>query len=400
MPTVTVYRFDDFELDPSRRELRGATGQVHLEQQVFDVLLHLVERRDRVVTKNELLDGVWGSRFVSESALTSRIKSARRAIADDGDAQRAIRTVRGVGYRFVAPVEVTPAEGAPGAVPSSELTIRFVEVRGGTSIAVAETGAGRPLVKTATWLTQVDKDTDESPIWGHWVRALGRRYRYVRYDPRGCGLSDRDLAGVDLTDIDLWVDDLARVVDSVGTEPVALLGISQGGPVAVTFAHRYPERVSHLVLYGTYARGKLRRGDPVQADDARLMVDLARVGWSTDDTNYREVFARQFVPDAQRDEIDWFNDQLELTTDATNAPLLEGAFHDVDVSAIARRLTVPTLVLHAVGDRGVPFEEGRLLAGLIPTARLVPLDSRNHILLQRDAAFARFVNEIERFLPV
>jgi DNA-binding winged helix-turn-helix (wHTH) protein len=407
MPTVTVYRFDEFELDPSQRELRGAIGPIHVEQQVFDVLLHLVERRDRVVTKHELLDGVWGSRFVSESALTSRIKSARRAVGDDGDAQRVIRTVRGVGYRFVAPVApVAPVAdtGAPAtpAAPETpgapELTIRFVEVRGGTSLAVAETGRGLPLVKAATWLTQVDKDTGQSPIWGHWVRALGRRYRYVRYDPRGCGLSDRDLAGTDLTDLDLWVDDLARVVDSVGPGPVALLGISQGGPVAITFAHRYPERVSHLVLYGTYARGKLRRGDPVQVDDARLMVDLARVGWSTDDDNYREVFARQFVPDAQRDEIDWFNDQLELTTDATNAPLLEGAFHDVDISGIARLVTTPTLVLHAVGDRGVPFEEGRLLAGLIPTARLVPLNSRNHILLQRDAAFARFVDEIERFL--
>ena len=397
MIQVSVLRFEGFELEPATRELRGPDGPVHLEQQVFDVLLLLVERRDRVVTKNELFDEIWGDRFVSESALTSRIKSARQAIGDDGDAQRLIATVRGVGYRFVAPVdEVRAASGAPGA--PLELTIRFVPVQGGASLAVAETGAGMPLVKSATWLTQVDKDTDDSPVWGHWVRAFSRRYRYVRYDPRGCGLSDRDLRGADLTDLDLWVDDLARVIDSTGQERVALLGISQGGPVAMTYAVRHPERVSHLVLYGTYARGMARRDDPGEVAGAPLLVDLARVGWGHQDNRFREVFARQFVPDAQRDEIEWFNEQLELTTDAANAPLLEGAFHDLDVTETARRVTTPTLVLHAIHDLGVPFEEGRLLAGLIPGARFVTLSSRNHILLQRDAAFARFVDEIERFL--
>ena len=252
-------------------------------------------------------------------------------------------------------------------------------------------------MKTATWLTQVDKDTVDSPIWGHWIRALSRRYSYVRYDPRGCGLSDRNLAGCDLTNLDLWIDDLRRVIDAVGQERVALLGISQGGPVAVGFAARYPERVSHLILYGTYARGKRRRGDPVQSDEAALHVDLARVGWSTDNDMFREVFARQFVPDAQTDEIAWFNDQLRMTTNSTNAPLLEGAFHSIDVTDLARKVTTPTLVLHATGDRGVPFEEGRNLAGLIPSARFVALNSRNHVLLQRDAAFPQFINEIERF---
>jgi DNA-binding winged helix-turn-helix (wHTH) protein/alpha-beta hydrolase superfamily lysophospholipase len=400
MARVTVFRFDGFELEPATRELRGPTGRIHVEQQVFDVLLHLVERRDRVVTKHELLDAVWGDRFVSESALTSRIKSARQAVGDDGERQLVIATVRGVGYRFVAAVDevrrANPADRAAGAAP--DLTIRFVATGDGSSLAVAETGSGSHLVKAATWLTQVDRDTDDSPIWGHWVRAFSRRYRYVRYDPRGCGLSDRDLRGADLTDLDLWVDDLRRVVDSTGRDRVALLGLSQGGPVALTFAARYPERVSHLVLYGTYARGKTRRGDPTQVEGAKLLVDLARVGWGVDDDTFREVFARQFVPDAQHDEIEWFNAQLELTTDAINAPLLEGAFHDLDVTEIARCVATPTLVLHALGDRGVPFEEGRLLAGLIPGARFVPLTSRNHILLQRDAAFARFVDEIERFL--
>ena len=195
----------------------------------------------------------------------------------------------------------------------------------------------------------------------------------------------------------MWVDDLRRVIDDVGQERVALLGISQGGPVAVGFAARYPERVSHLILYGTYARGMKRRGDPIQSEEAGLQVSLARVGWDTTNDSFRETFARQFVPGAQSDEIAWFNDQLHMTTNSTNAPLLEGAFHDLDVSNLARQVVAPTLVLHAVGDRAVPFAEGRHLAGLIRGARFVTLESRNHVLLQRDAAFPQFLNEIERF---
>ncbi len=373
------------------------------------MLRHLVEHADRVVPKTELLDAVWGDRFVSESALTSRVKSARRAVGDDGDRQQVIKTIHGVGYRLVAEVEVIerdepeparpewarqPADGSP----AFESKIQFVSVRGDTALAVAETGAGPCLVKAATWLTQVDRDTERSPIWGHWVRALSRRYRYVRYDPRGCGLSDRDIAGMDLTDLDLWVDDLSRVIDTLNEERVALLGVSQGGPVAMAFAARHPNQVSHLILYGTYARGMKQRHDPIQAAEAALQVDLARVGWATRNDVFRETFARQFVPDAQSDEIGWFNDQLRMTTNPANAPLLEGAFHDLDATDVARLVSTPTMVLHALGDRGVPFEEGRHLAGLIPGARFVALESNNHILLQRDAAFPHFINDIEHFL--
>lgn len=289
-------------------------------------------------------------------------------------------------------------DGAPAPANPTSVAYRFVDVAGDRALAVAESGSGPALVKVATWMTQVDLDSVDSPIWGHWVRQLRNRHRYVRYDPRGCGLSDRDLGGVDLHDLGLWVDDLGRVLNSLGDRPVALLGISQGGPVAIGYAALHPERVSHLVLYGTYARGMRRRDDATQSAEATTMVDLASVAWASDNESFRGTFARQFVPEAGAVETDWFTEQLRATTTAQNAPLLEAAFHDLDVSELARQVRVPTLVMHALEDRAVPFEEGRRLAGLIPDARFVPITSRNHILMAQDIGLVRFVEELERFL--
>ncbi len=420
MAAALRFRFGDIELDAATREVLADGEPVAIEPMVFDVLLYLVHHRDRVVPKEELLDELWGDRFVSESTLSSRIKSVRRAVGDDGRSQHVIRTVHGVGYRFTAPVTVLDRDAAdpepgtdtgvdvdphpsgspfsgPSVEPPVELDLRFVDVGSGLRVAAGATGQGPPLVKTATWMTQVDRDTTDNPIWSHWVRALSRRHRYVRYDARGCGLSDRELGDTDLSDLSLWVDDLEAVIDRFELDRVALLGVSQGGPVAIAFAVRHPERVSHLVLFGTYARGMRRRGDERQADQASLQVELARVAWDSSTPTFREVFARQFVPEAHTTEIAWLNAQLQVTTDSVNAPRLEGAFHDLDVSELATRVTTPTLVLHTRGDEAVPFEEGRRVAGLIPGARFVPLEGRNHALLERDDAFDRLIAEIDAF---
>jgi DNA-binding winged helix-turn-helix (wHTH) protein/pimeloyl-ACP methyl ester carboxylesterase len=354
-----LWRFGACELDTDRLELRRDGVAVSVEPQVFDVLVHLVRHRTRVVPKQELLDEVWGSRFVSEAALTSRIKFARQAVGDTGREQHMIKTFHGRGYRFVADVTEDASARTDRAVADEarpELAISFVEARGGVSLAVGATGTGPTL-----------------------------------------GLSDRDLRGIALDDLDLWVDDLEAVVASTGAEQIDLLAISQGGPVAIAFAVRHPDLVSHLILFGTYARGMKRRDDIEQAQQARLQVDLAHLGWGTGSAAFREVFAKQFVPRARPEEIEWFSDQLQLTTDGTNAPLLEAAFHDLDVSDLARQVSVPTLVMHALGDEAVPFEEGRRLAQLIPRSQFLPLESQNHILLERDGAFLRFVDEIDRF---
>jgi DNA-binding winged helix-turn-helix (wHTH) protein len=226
-----VYRFEDCELDPARFELRRGGETVHVERQVFDVLAHLLAHRDRVVTKAELLDAVWGDRFVSDSALTSRLKAARRAIGDDGRDQRLISTVYGVGYRFVAAVadDVSVPSESPVADRRAGQEIRYCTSPDGVRIAYACTGSGPPLVKAANWLTHLDLEWD-SPIWAHWIAALSARHRLVRYDERGCGLSDWEVADISL---DSWVEDLELVVDTGGLERFPLLGLSQGGAVAL-----------------------------------------------------------------------------------------------------------------------------------------------------------------------
>ena len=390
-----VYRIGAFELDVPRVELRRHGKPLAVPPLVFEVLRYLVEHRERVVPKGELLDELWGHRFVSESTLATRVKGARKLLGDDGRSQTMIRTVRGRGYQFVGPVE-NPGGADVVAEESPPVAVRFVRGRGGVRLAIGETGTGPALLKVANWMTHVNKDVD-SPIWGHWVRDLSRRHRLIRYDVRGCGLSDRDLAGIAINDLDLWVDDLTRVADQLELDRFALLGLSQGGPSAIAFAARHPDRVSHLVLHGTYALGMNRRDDVQQVSQASLQVALAKFGWASKDDRFLETFTKQFIPEAGRMERSWFNELQKSSCTAETAAQLEAAMHDVDVRELAGSVRVPALITHSVDDVAVPFEEGRLLAGLIPNATFLPLESKNHILLEREPAWREFVTAVDRF---
>jgi pimeloyl-ACP methyl ester carboxylesterase/DNA-binding CsgD family transcriptional regulator len=273
--------------------------------------------------------------------------------------------------------------------------IGFCRTADGTGIAFARSGTGGPLVKTAHFLTHVELDW-ESPLWGPWWTELGAHHRLVRFDQRGCGLSDRD---VDRFDLDAWVADLEAVVEFLGLDRFPLLGMSQGGPVAIAYAARHPERVSHLILHGSYVRGTgLRPGfDPVRVEAMRTLVET---GWGQETAAFRRVFATMMVPDASTEQLAWFDELQRNSAEPETAARLIGAFDDLDVREEASSLDVPTLVMHSTGDARVPFEEGRLAAATIPSARLVPLDSRNHILLPDEAAFAQMMHELHAFLGV
>ena len=275
--------------------------------------------------------------------------------------------------------------------------IRFTTASDGVRIAYATTGDGPPLVKAANWLSHLEYDL-QSPVWRHWLRELSRDHMLLRYDERGCGLSDWDVAD---HSHEAWVRDLEAVVDAADLERFDLLGISQGGPVAIAYAVRHPERVKRLVLYGSYARGWLMRGaPPEEIAEREAQITLSEHGWGRDVPAYREMFTRTFIPDASEEQRSWFNELQRITCSPANAVRLQRALGAIDVSELLPRVSVPTLVLHGRGDMRCPFEEGRALAATIPNSRFVSLDSRNHLLLEEEPAWKEFLREVRGFLSV
>ncbi len=402
-----VWRFEDFVLDTHRYELRSGGDVIRVEPQVFDVLTQLVSNSHRFVSKEELFDSVWGGRFVSEAALTSRIKAVRRALGDDGESQRFIRTVRGRGYQFVGTLIAEPPSAPPAppplpaAVPEEppppRQHIAFCRAADGVRLAYAVAGDGPPLVRAANWMTHLGYDI-ESPVWKHWVRDLSDKHRFIRYDERGCGLSDWEATDFTFED---WVADLESVVEALGLERFPLLGVSQGGAVAVAYAARHPERVSRLVLCSAYARGRaVRASGDDEKRAAALDLELARVGWGRDDPAFRQVFAAQFLPDGTR--ADWaaFDQLQRRTTSPENAVRFLEEFGRIDVRELARDVACPTLIMHSRDDHRVPLRFGEELASLIPDSRLVALSSNNHLLTAGEPAWQVFRAEIDAFLAV
>jgi pimeloyl-ACP methyl ester carboxylesterase/DNA-binding CsgD family transcriptional regulator len=264
----------------------------------------------------------------------------------------------------------------------------------GVTLAWAEAGAGAPLVKASNWLTHLEYDW-ESPVWRHWTRFFARNFRYFRYDERGCGMSDWEVGDLSFP---RWVEDLEAVVAAARLDrPFALLGISQGAATAIAYAVQHPERVSHLILYGGYALGAKKRGDPESAEFYELMRDAARLGWGRDNPAFRQLFTARFIPEGTAEQIRWFNDLCARTTRPEIGAKLIALRGEVDISHLLPRVQVPTLVVHGRDDEVVPLSEGKRLARGIPGANFVQLDSRNHILLEHEPAWSRFQQAVLEF---
>jgi pimeloyl-ACP methyl ester carboxylesterase/DNA-binding CsgD family transcriptional regulator len=271
---------------------------------------------------------------------------------------------------------------------------RFCTAPDGVGLAYAIDGEGPPLVKASNWMTHLDYER-RSPVWRHWVSELSRRNTLVRYDERGCGLSDRDFAGTPT--LDAFVGDLAAVVDAAGLERFALLALSGGGPTAIAYAARNPERVTRLVLYGTWARGRDLRGEG-EVEQSRILGELIRVGWGGAVPAFRQVFSSIYIPSAGEEQKRWYDELQKTSSSGDVAARLWRSRSGTDVTETARRLDIPALVLHARHDGAVPYEEGRRLAALLPDARFVTLESDNHVLQEGEPAWDAFLAEVRAFL--
>lgn len=272
--------------------------------------------------------------------------------------------------------------------------VRFCTSRDGVRIAYSITGRGPPLLKTANWLSHLEYDWD-SPIWRPWWEELGKNFTLVRYDQRGCGLSDRNVADISL---DAWVGDLEAVADAAGFPRFALFGLSQGGAISMAYAARHPERVERLMLCGAYAEGRYRRATrPEQLEAAKVLLKLIELGWGTGGPAFRQVFTAMIIPDATAEQQRAFDDLQALSTTPENAVRILEGFNAIDVASEAARIACPALVVHSNKDCSISFEAGRRVAALIPGARFVPVESRNHVLLSTEPAWRALIREMVSF---
>jgi pimeloyl-ACP methyl ester carboxylesterase/DNA-binding CsgD family transcriptional regulator len=268
----------------------------------------------------------------------------------------------------------------------------FCTTPDGVRICYATAGEGSPLVSAPNWLSHLELEK-RSPVWRHWWEELGKDHLLVRLDQRGCGLSDWAVKDLSFAG---RVIDIETVVDAMGLDRFALLGISQGGPTAIEFAVRHPQKVSHLILYGAYARGASRRGRPPEEQQA--LLTLMRLGWRQDNPAYRQIFTSKFLPEATAEQMRWFDELQRLSASPENAVETSIVSNNIDILDRLPRVTVPTLILHARGDALVPFEEGQQLASLIPNHIFVPLESKNHLLLETEPAWLTFLKAVRGFL--
>jgi pimeloyl-ACP methyl ester carboxylesterase/DNA-binding CsgD family transcriptional regulator len=273
--------------------------------------------------------------------------------------------------------------------------VHFCKTRDGVSIAYAASGSGVPFVRAPNWMNHVELDV-QSPVWRSWIEEINRRHTLVRYDARGCGLSD----GVEPSpDFAVNQADLEAVVDAAGLQRFVLFGACQGAAIAIEYAARHPDRVSHLVLVGPYMQGVYKRkASDFARQEAEALVNLVEVGWGRKNSAFRRLFSTLFIPDSKPEQLESFDELQRKTVTPQRAACLLRSFYHVDVLNCAGKVSCPTIVFHATGDGRIPFEEGRRTASAIPGAVFVPLESRNHILLDHQPAWERFFVELDAFM--
>jgi len=272
--------------------------------------------------------------------------------------------------------------------------IGFCTAADGTRIAYAVVGEGPVLVKAPNWLTHLEFEW-QSPVWRHWWVELAKHHQVIRFDQRGSGLSDWN---VEDTSFASWVSDMEAVVDCIGIDQFAVLGISQGGAVAIEYTAHHPEKVSRLILYGAYSRGRMMRGGSLEEFEAQ--ITLTRHGWGRNNPAYRQMFTSQFMPEATAEQMNWFNELQRVSTSPEIAATILRELGYIDVMHLLPKIEAPTLVLHARDEERVPFEQGRQIAALIPNSKLIAREGRNHLLIESEPAWQVALAEVRKFLGV
>jgi pimeloyl-ACP methyl ester carboxylesterase/DNA-binding winged helix-turn-helix (wHTH) protein len=397
--TTVVYEFGPFRLEQSERRLLCKDRPIPLPGKAFDTLSVLLERHGKLVPKQELMGAVWPESTVEENNLDRNISTLRKVLGEQETGEPFIETVPRVGYRFIAPVTIpTPrlmGRRAEDRELSERQQIRFCVTPDNVRLAYSTVGHGPSIVRVANCFNHLDFEWG-SPIWRHWVRDLARGHSLLRYDGRGNGLSQRN---VDNFSLDAWVQDLETVVDAAGLDTFALMGHSQGSAVAITYAVRHPERVSHLILCGAYSRGACHRESAEVLEARRALETLVDLNFGKSNPSFFHFVTSFYIPEAASPEVqNWFKDLQLISVSSSNLVQFMRACDEINIRDLLPRVAVPTIVFHSHGDRVAPPEEGRIVATEIPNARFVPLTSGNHFLLAEEPAWKLFREELAAFL--
>ncbi len=378
------YSFANCLLDTESYQFLRDGTPVQLEPQVFDLLRCLAENAGQVVTKDQLIDRIWGGRIVSEAAISSRISAARAAVGDSGKAQAVIRTVVRRGVELVAPVEVIgPGPATPAPAPGGRQKIRYATSRDGTRIAWAVSGAGPPLFRAGHHVTHLERDW-QSSIWRPEFDRLGAGHSLVRYDIRGSGLSDPLAPG---SGIETHVEDMAAVIEAAGLDRCAMIATLQSTPVAIRYIAENPGRITRLVVQCGYVRGRARRETAYADPEADPSIALLREGWGDPENGFMRAWLSMFMPGATRDELTEFIELIGAASSADHIAEQRRVVDGLDAEACLERVDVPTLVIHPRNCVAHPLSEGQLIARAIPGAELMVVESTNVACMPSEPAW-------------
>ena len=396
-----IYGFNQFRVDAGRDRLYREDKPVALEPLAFALLLYLIENRDRIVSRHELMDKLWQGKVVTQSAVNARLRDARRAIGDSGDRQALIETFHGRGYQFIGEVSEVDTETARSSSKTGssiglqqQSPVRFSQASDGVSVAHAEVGAGAPLIMAGSWMTHLIEDWGDIR-WSPFLAELARDFTLIRYDMRGNGMSDWDNVEISF---DRLVEDLGLIIDAYNLDQVALFGPSASSAISIAYSLRHPDRVSQLVLYGGYAQGMRRRGDPGEIAESEAMATLIRQAWGRDNPVARQMMTTLYTPDASQEEAEEFNEFQKMCGPAENIARFREVYDDIDVLDMLEQVTTPTLVIHCIQDSVSPYTQGKLLADKIPGAQFVTLNSKGHLIGDNDPEFQRLLHKVRQFL--
>jgi len=393
---MSKYLFDSYVLDVDERRLLRDNEEIRLRGKLFDTLCVLVENAGKLVRKDAFMESVWPDSIVEENNLDYCISQLRKLLHP----AKYIETVPRHGYRFVAEV-TTPKPNSrliqletpiqPQDIP--EQTIEFFTTSDGVRIAYHIGGQGPGLVRTIHWLNHLDYEW-KTPLRRQWLSEIMRHNTLLRYDQRGSGLSDWNVSDFSF---ERTVQDFEELVDAAGLERFSILGGCQGAAVGIAYAVRHPERVTKLIINGTFANGWPAPGPGAQ-EHLEAMLTLIRSGWGRDNPAFRQLWTTLFRPDVDGAEASWLNELQRVSSSPENAARMIAEFPNIRILDMLPKISCPTLVLHSRDDGAVPVQEGKLIAARIRGSRFVELPSRSHMVGPGDSGWEQLVQEFSAFM--